>query len=104
MIEKNKESQNQSLNELQQELKSLKALLLNRPATSNTPVSSLPLLGRPSIPAWQLGSSTPQTNSVNSSSIPSAPSPVPPNSSIANGKEKEVEREESPSYYYNKDS
>ena len=100
MIEKNKESQNQSLNELQQELKSLKALLLNRPATSSTPVSSLPLLGRPSIPAWQLGS-TPHENSVNSSSIPSAPSPVPPNTSIANGKGKEVEREERPPYYYN---
>lgn len=101
MIEKNKESQNQSLNELQQELKSLKALLLNRPATSSTPVSSLPLLGRPSIPAWQLGSSTPQENSVNSSSIPSAPSPVPLNTNIANGKGKEVEREEKPPYYYN---
>ena len=93
MIEKNKEFQNQSLNELQQELKSLKALLLNRPATSSTPVSSLPLLGRPSIPVWQLGS-TPQ---VNSSSISSAPSPILPNTSIANGKGKEVEREENPS-------
>jgi peroxin-14 len=101
MIEKNKESQNQSLNELQQELKSLKALLLNRPATSSTPVSSLPLLGRPSIPAWQLGSRTPQENSVNSSSIPSAPSPVPPNTSIVDDKGKEVEREEKLPYYFN---
>ena len=101
MIEKNKESQNQSLNELQQELKSLKALLLNRPATSSTPASSLPLLGRPSIPAWQLGSSTPQENSVNSSSIPSAPSPVPLNTSITNGKGKEAEREERSPHYWN---
>lgn len=99
MIEKDKESQNQSLNELQQELKSLKALLINRPATSSTPVSSL--LGRPSIPAWQLGSSTPQENSMNSSSIPSAPSSVPLNTSITNGKGKEVEGEERPPYYYN---
>jgi peroxin-14 len=94
MIEKNKESQNQSLNDLQQELKSLKALLLNRgPATSATPVSPLPLLGRPSIPAWQLGSSTPQASSVISPAPPSTPSP---NTSIVNGKGKEVEREESP--------
>ena len=97
MIEKNKESQNQSLNELQQELKSLKALLLNRPASA--PVSSLPILGRPSIPAWQLGSSTPQENSMNSLSIPSAPSPVLPNTNIANGKGKEVEKEENSLYY-----
>ena len=96
MIEKNKESQNQSLHELQQELKSLKALLLNRgPTVSSTPVSPLPLLGRPSIPAWQLGSSTPQASSVNSSVMPSTPSPVPLNTSIVNGKGKEVERDES---------
>lgn len=96
MIEKNKESQNQSLNELQQELKSLKALLLNRgPPTSTTPVSPLPLLGRPSIPAWQLGSSAPQASSVNSLAIPS-PLSVPPNTSV-NDKGKEAEREGSPS-------
>jgi len=56
MIEKNKESQTQTLSELQQELKSLKALLLSRGPNNNTPVSPLPILGRPSIPAWQLAS------------------------------------------------
>ncbi|KAF8633657.1 hypothetical protein AX15_001306 [Amanita polypyramis BW_CC] len=55
LIEKNKESHNQSLGELQQELKSLKALLLNRgPSISNTPSSPLPIVGRPTIPSWQL--------------------------------------------------
>jgi len=55
MIERNKESQTQSLAELQQELKSLKALLLSRgPSLSSTPATPLPALGRPSIPAWQL--------------------------------------------------
>ena len=54
MIEKNKEVQSQSLGELQQELKSLKGLLLSRgPGTPSTP--SIPSLqGKPSIPAWQL--------------------------------------------------
>lgn len=95
MIEKNKESHNQSLNDLQQELKSLKTLLLNRPTISSTPASPLPLLGRPSIPAWQLASSTPSTNSVDLSSLTSVPSTVPHNTTIVNGKGKEVEKEES---------
>jgi peroxin-14 len=58
MIEKNKEHHIQSLNELQQEMKSLKALLLNRP--TGGPASPNPLLPitRPSIPAWQLAPST----------------------------------------------
>ncbi|KAF8203594.1 peroxisomal membrane anchor protein conserved region-domain-containing protein [Pholiota molesta] len=52
MIEKNKESQNQSLAELQQELKSLKALLLSRGSTtSSTPASPLPILEDPSSPS-----------------------------------------------------
>lgn len=55
MIEKNKESQTQSLGELQQELKSLKALLLSRgPSTPAIPSSPMPIIGRPTIPAWQL--------------------------------------------------
>ena len=105
MIEKNKESQNQSLAELQQELKSLKALLLSRgPATSATPSSPLPILGRPSIPAWQLVSSP----AANQSTQPSSPQPAPSASagsfsgllklptvtaatSISNGKGKEIE-------------
>ncbi|KAG7099285.1 hypothetical protein E1B28_001144 [Marasmius oreades] len=58
MMEKNKESHGQSMAELQQELKSLKALLMSRgPSISNVP-SPAPLIGRPSIPAWQL-SNTP---------------------------------------------
>ncbi|KAF9481368.1 hypothetical protein BDN70DRAFT_803504 [Pholiota conissans] len=81
MIEKNKESQNQSLAELQQELKSLKALLLSRgPTTSSTP-SSLPILGRPSIPAWQLASSPSATHSTPASPrltpLPSSPMVAP---------------------------
>ncbi|TEB34949.1 hypothetical protein FA13DRAFT_1660105, partial [Coprinellus micaceus] len=64
MIEKNKDSQTQSLGELQQELKSLKALLLSRgPATPGTPSSPMPILGRPTIPSWQLAS-TPATPSA----------------------------------------
>ncbi|KAF7310968.1 Pex14-N domain-containing protein [Mycena chlorophos] len=60
MIERNKESQTQSLAELQHELKSLKALLLSRgPTSTSLPASPMPALGRPSIPAWQLADSTP---------------------------------------------
>ncbi|TFK57210.1 hypothetical protein OE88DRAFT_1803799 [Heliocybe sulcata] len=56
MIDRNKETQQQSLGELQQELKSLKALLLSRgPSFSSTPATPLPsLAGKPTIPAWQL--------------------------------------------------
>lgn len=94
MIEKNKESQNQSLVELQQELKSLKALLLSRgPTVSSTPASPLPLLGRPSIPAWQLtstpGPTTLQPNGVEISSPPTTAPIIP--SAVTNGKGKEVD-------------
>ncbi|KAK2461859.1 hypothetical protein APHAL10511_006322 [Amanita phalloides] len=66
MMEKNKESHNQSLTELQQELKSLKALLLNRgPSIPATPSSPLPMIGRPVIPAWQLAN--PNNGTDNSS-------------------------------------
>jgi len=56
MIEKNKEAQSQSLGELQQELKSLKALLLSRgPPTPSTPtIPSFSGYSKPSIPAWKL--------------------------------------------------
>jgi len=70
MIEKNKENQTQSLSELQQELKSLKALLLSR-GPSSTPSSPMPTLGRPAIPAWQLASAP--ENGVESSSASSHP-------------------------------
>lgn len=92
MIEKNKDSQTQSLTELQQELKSLKALLLSRgtglsPSTS----SPLPFPGKPSIPTWQLSSSSQNgiSDAVSTSlnPLPSLGSIVPP----ANGKGKEVE-------------
>lgn len=57
MMEKNKEHQSQSLAELQQELKSLKALLLSRGPTGGAASPSLPSFsGKPSIPAWQLAS------------------------------------------------
>ena len=62
MLEKNRESQSQSVAELQQELKSLKALLLARPSPSIFPAqpsSALPAFQRPSIPAWQLATTTP---------------------------------------------
>jgi len=88
MIEKNKESQTQSLAELQQELKSLKALLLSRGSgLSSSPSSPLPVLtGKPAIPAWQLVGAH-QTNSelsLGSASIISPPI-------VSNGKGKEVE-------------
>jgi len=60
MLEKNKETQSQSLAELQQEMKSLKALLLSRGPTAS--VSPLPSFsGRPSIPAWQLATGNSNT-------------------------------------------
>lgn len=80
MIERNKDSQTQSLAELQHELKSLKALLLSRGPTigsNSLPTTPLPVLGRPSIPAWQLAG---------------ASSSATPDSALAsNGKGKEVE-------------
>lgn len=94
MIEKNKETQKESLAELQQELKSLKALLLSRgsvPMTSSpsTPISSFPT--RPSIPAWQLASSAPVPPAAESLSRPTSMngSLTPPVQ--LNGKGKEAE-------------
>jgi peroxin-14 len=82
MIEKNKEAQTQSLGELQQDLKSLKTLLLSRTPGTSTPAPPLPTIPpRPSIPSWQLsGSST----SANLESL----GPV-----LTNGKGKDVESE-----------
>jgi peroxin-14 len=81
MLEKHKEAQAQSLAELQQELKSLKTLLLNRgPSVSvsgpSTP-SPLPVFpGRPSIPAWQLpGGEASGTSSP--SNVPGSESKTP---------------------------
>ena len=86
MIEKNKETQKQSLAELQQELKSLKALLLSRGPSglTSSPSTPLPALtGRPSIPSWQLAN-TP-------SSLPSLDSPRGSSPAPSNSKGKEVE-------------
>ncbi|KAL1951643.1 hypothetical protein VTO73DRAFT_792 [Trametes versicolor] len=96
MIEKNKESQNQSLAELQQELKSLKALLLSRgPGVSTGPTTPV-LPGKPSIPAWQLaGGPTASSMSQPSTTVPLPSSPAPPPPSYPNGKGKEVATSES---------
>ena len=59
MMEKNKESQQQTLAELQQELKSMKALLLNRGPSSPSGFSTPMVPSKPAIPAWQLAASTP---------------------------------------------
>ncbi|KAI8980653.1 peroxisomal membrane anchor protein conserved region-domain-containing protein [Trametes punicea] len=89
MIEKTKESQNQSLAELQQELKSLKALLLSRgPGVSTGPATPV-LPGKPSIPAWQLAGGT----AVSSISTPSTPPPTtstPVPTAITEGKGKDM--------------
>lgn len=94
MIEKNKETQKESLSELQQELKSLKALLLSRGSASLTssPSTPIPLLaGRPSIPSWQLASSTPVPSTAES--LPSSASLNGSFTSLAqlNGKGNEAE-------------
>ncbi|KAI0673497.1 peroxisomal membrane anchor protein conserved region-domain-containing protein [Trametes maxima] len=95
MIEKNKESQNQSLAELQQELKSLKALLLSRgPSMSTGPATPI-LPGKPSIPAWQL-SGGPTATSISTPATPPAVTPNPAPPFIPNGKGKEVAVSETP--------
>jgi len=97
MMEKNKESQNQSLTELQQELKSLKALLLSRgPVISGSPTPPLPSFPpRPSIPAWQLTSSPSLAPSpASTDTVPTPPSPSMSASNVVaviNGKGKEGE-------------
>ena len=87
MIEKNKEAQSQSLGELQQELKSLKALLLSRGPTTPSAPSIPNFQAKPSIPAWQLASGD---------NRPSTP-PVPTFSPNLNGKGKEVDSGDTPS-------
>lgn len=80
MIEKNKEAQSQSLGELQQELKSLKTLLLGRGTVTPSTPSIAGLQTKPSIPAWQLAGGD------NRSGTP----PVPVSPPSLNGKGKEV--------------
>lgn len=101
MIDKNKETHTQSLAELQQELKSLKALLLSRgPSAPSTPIPPPSFPQRPSIPAWQLAPQsptpppaqpTPQPYSLPSSALPGVSSPKPISD---HGKGKEVEAHE----------
>ncbi|KAI9445198.1 peroxisomal membrane anchor protein conserved region-domain-containing protein [Lactarius indigo] len=95
MIEKNKEAQTQSLGELQQDLKSLKTLLLSRTPSTATPAPPLPNFPpRPSIPIWQLSdSSSNGTVPLLGTSSPSIVTP-PPASFLANGKGKEVNSDE----------
>lgn len=89
-MDRSKETQTQSLAELQQELKSLKALLLSRgPAVASNPSSPVPAIGRPSIPAWQLAGST---ENVSPTPLPSTGSAVFGSIPISNGKGKEVDR------------
>ena len=87
MIEKNKEGHSQSLAELQQELKSLKALLLSRGPGSVSGATTPIIPSKPSIPAWQLAGSNHYSNT--SLSLPASPraSAIP----TANGKGKEVD-------------
>jgi peroxin-14 len=87
MIEKNKEAQTQSLGELQQDLKSLKTLLLSRTPSTTTPAPPLPNFPpRPTLPPWQL---------LDPSSNPTVPSSLSsPASFLANGKGKEVNSDE----------
>ncbi|RPD64936.1 hypothetical protein L227DRAFT_519553 [Lentinus tigrinus ALCF2SS1-6] len=91
MIEKNKESHNQSLAELQQELKSLKALLLSRGPSMSTGPSTPILPGKPSIPAWQLAgnSPVPSVPSTPPAHIPPSNSSTPSPAVNGNGKGKE---------------
>ncbi|OCH95795.1 hypothetical protein OBBRIDRAFT_816376 [Obba rivulosa] len=87
MIEKNKESQTESLAELQQELKSLKALLLSRGPSTGSGFSTPVLPPKPSIPSWQLAGNS----SYGMSSVPITPDPVatPSSAPVINGKGKE---------------
>ena len=95
MIERNKESHVQSLVELQQEIKSLKTLLLSRGGPASPGGLSTPVVpAKPSIPAWQLTGA----NHLGSSSLPASPPTLPgtslypiQNSSPASSKGKEVE-------------
>ncbi|KAH9937113.1 peroxisomal membrane anchor protein conserved region-domain-containing protein [Fomitopsis serialis] len=89
MLDKNKESQQQTLAELQQELKSMKALLLSRGPSSPSGFSTPIVPSKPAIPAWQLAATSPSTTMAGSS-IPS-PQPLPMSPPFPNGKGKAVE-------------
>ncbi|KAF9344145.1 peroxisomal membrane protein pex14 [Mortierella sp. AD094] len=83
LIEKNKESQASTLNELQSEIKSLKNLLMNRrpgPAGPSTPSGSAPTTPWGSVPA---GYGSPQNSSSISSASTSTTTPTPASSDLA---------------------
>lgn len=92
MIDKHTQSQSQALQDLQGELRSLKALLVSRqaaPAGGSGVASPVP---RPaSIPAWQMagGSATPSWKTP-------APSTAPTPDSQDEAKGKDVAQEEKP--------
>lgn len=80
MLDANREAQSHSLAELQQELKSLKALLVTRRPESPSTPNSILNLGRPSIPSWQLSGGSESTTPA--SNIPKSPfSTIPAESS-----------------------
>lgn len=89
MIERSNENHTQSLAELQQELKSLKALLLSRGPTTPSGMTTPIIPPKPSIPAWQLAGS--HSSSISNPSLPLSPSPSAPVPSQPNGKGKEVD-------------
>lgn len=61
MIEKSKEGSNSAMLDLQQELRSLKSLILSSNGKGTGSPISLPLpASRPTIPAWQLAAPTSQ--------------------------------------------
>ena len=91
MMDKSKEAHTQSLTELQQEIKSLKTLMLNRggPMTP-TGVSAPVLPGKPSIPAWQLAGASHVASGVPASptaSLVASPISFPSAASLGKGKE-----------------
>ena len=79
MLDANREAQSHSLAELQQELKSLKALLVTRRPESPSAPNSILNLGRPSIPSWQLSGGSESTTPVSSlAKSPFGTGPVTP--------------------------
>lgn len=87
MVDRNKEHHTQSLNELQQEVKSLKTLLLNRPAGMSSSPNPVAPIARPSIPAWQLGGSSTTANSPGVLDLPATGTSLPISESNGKGKE-----------------
>lgn len=84
MMEKNKESQQQTLAELQQELKSMKALLLSRGPSSPSGFSIPIVPSKPAIPAWQLAASTPSPSTPSIPPQPQQSAPIAPSPTSTN--------------------